>query len=122
MAKVSALMSTLMRSVTSIDSARASRLAGVGIRASQKYLEDLKGERDNMLEKLSELEDMSSKTDANAGVKALSNDDLAKRIVKIHEAELALELMNKKIEIAERTHAKFAAETEDATEVAPATK
>lgn len=116
MAKVSALMATLMRSVVSIDSARASRLAAVGIRTSDQHVEKLKQERDNMLEKLAELEDMSSKTDANAGVKALTNDELAKRVAQIHEQYLALELQDRKIAIAERVHnEKFAGEVDAVT-------
>lgn len=108
MATSTSLKNTLMRSVASIDSARAERLAVVGIRASQTYLENIKNERDNMIEKLSELEDMSAKTDANSGVRALSNDELAKRVVEIHEMKLKLELIDVKVRVAEKVHASFA--------------
>lgn len=98
------LQTILSRSPESINKTRATRLTDAGARASQAYIDKLTDKRDSLVESIETLTDISARTDVNAGLKKLTNEEMRDIITQYHKKRAELLLLDAELQCALQVH------------------
>lgn len=93
-----------------ITNQRAGRLEGVGLRASDDYVKELKINVENLEEQREDLLDLSARVDVNQGQEKLSNKKMAGVIKQLHELDEQIFLAKQRLEIAQELNTQLKAE------------
>jgi len=95
----------LNRKAGAITKQRAGRLTGVGVRASQDFLDAKQKKVDNLEEKIDDLIDVSANVDHNAGQDKLTNERFSAIITQYHQYQEDLFIAKQKLKLAKRINA-----------------
>lgn len=91
---------------------RATRLIDSGTEASRRYVDESKDEVRKIEIEIDTLMDISASTDANAGITAITLDQVGERVKKYHALRLKLETTKLKLQVAEKVHEELSAKPE----------